>query len=51
MSSMAQQASPNNMYHCEEALPQLRRLSTLVVKTLSGNELINGFNDFVPISN
>jgi hypothetical protein len=34
---MAQQAKPNNMYHCEEARPQLSRSSTFVVKTVSGN--------------
>jgi len=26
----------------------LRRLSTLVVKTVSGNEFISGFKDFLP---
>jgi len=36
------------MYHCEDALPQLRRLSTLVVKTVSGNEFMSGFKDFLP---
>jgi hypothetical protein len=39
---MAQQAKPNNMYHCEEARPQLSSSSTLVVKTVSGSWLING---------
>src|SRR5215831_13927859 len=43
MSSMAQQAKPNSMYHWEEARPQLSRSSTLVVNTVSGNELSNGF--------
>jgi hypothetical protein len=43
MSSMAQQAKPNSMYHCEEARPQLSKSSTLVVNTVSGNELSNGF--------
>jgi len=44
---MAQHAKPNSMYHCEEARPQLSRSSTLVVKTVSGSELINGFIDFL----
>jgi len=47
---MAQQAKPNNMYHCEEARPQFSRSSTFVVKTVSGNWLINdvktSFKDF-----
>src|SRR5206468_10500460 len=30
-------------YHCDEARPQLSRESTLVVKTVSGSELSNGF--------
>jgi len=38
---MAQQAKPNSMYHCEDALPQLRRSSTFVVKTVSGKLFIN----------
>ncbi|MEX0803270.1 MAG: hypothetical protein WD688_08140, partial [Candidatus Binatia bacterium] len=37
INSMAQQAKPNSMYHCDEARPQLCRSSTLVVKTVSGN--------------
>jgi len=32
------------MYHCEEARPQLRRSSTFVVKTVSGNWFSNGTN-------
>src|SRR5262249_35706990 len=43
MSSMAQQAKPNSMYHWEEARPQLSKSSTLVVNTVSGNDLIKGF--------
>src|SRR5512145_2162066 len=43
ISSMAQHARPKSMYHCDEALPQLSRSSTLVVKTVSGKELIKGF--------
>src|SRR5207245_3212406 len=43
ISSMAQQARSKSIYHCEEARPQLSRESTLVVKTVSGNELSNGF--------
>src|SRR6266540_6834282 len=43
ISSMAQQAKPKSMYHCEEARPQFKISSTLVVKTVSGNEFINGF--------
>jgi hypothetical protein len=39
---MAQQAKPNSMYHCEDALPQLRSSSTFVVKTVSGKLFING---------
>jgi hypothetical protein len=30
------------MYHCEDALPQLRSSSTFVVKTVSGKLFING---------
>src|SRR5678815_3709444 len=40
---MAQQASPNSIYHWDEARPQLSSSSTLVVKTVSGSELISGF--------
>src|SRR5437016_12257452 len=43
ISSMAQQARPKSIYHCDEARPQLSRESTLVVKTVSGSELSNGF--------
>src|ERR1043166_4889752 len=43
INSMAQHANPNSMYHCEEALPQLSKSSTFVVKTVSGSEFINGF--------
>src|SRR5436309_1589860 len=43
ISSMAQQARPKSRYHCEVARPQLSRESTLVVKTVSGSELSNGF--------
>jgi hypothetical protein len=39
---MAQHAKPNNIYHCEEARPQLSSSSTLVVKTVSGSWLIKG---------
>src|SRR3990167_6648953 len=45
---MAQQARPNSMYHWEEARPQLRISSTLVVKTVSGNELSNGLIQIPP---
>jgi hypothetical protein len=38
---MAQQAKPKSMYHCDEARPQLRRSSTFVVKTVSGNWFSN----------
>jgi hypothetical protein len=34
---MAQHAKPKSMYHCDEARPQLRRSSTFVVNTFSGN--------------
>src|SRR3989338_167104 len=47
ISSMAQQARPNSMYHCEDFLPQLRRSSTLVVKTVSGKELSRGCIDYL----
>jgi hypothetical protein len=40
---MAQQAKPNSIYHCDDALPQLSKSSILVVKTVSGREFINGF--------
>ena len=42
MSSMAQQASPNSMYHWDDALPQFNRSSTRVVKTVSGRLLVIG---------
>src|SRR5690242_1669332 len=45
---MAQQARPKSMYHCEEARPQFSKSSTLVVKTVSGSELISGFMAFLP---
>src|SRR5438034_3801181 len=47
ISSMAQQARPKSIYHCDEARPQLSRESTLVVKTVSGSELSNGFIQFL----
>ena len=34
---------PKSMYHWDDALPQFKKSSTLVVKTVSGNELISGF--------
>jgi hypothetical protein len=40
---MAQHAKPKSIYHWDEARPQLRRSSTFVVKTVSGNEFISGF--------
>src|SRR3990172_10411690 len=43
INSMAQQARPNSMYHCDEARPQLSKLSTFVVNTVSGSELSSGF--------
>src|SRR4030095_14883026 len=50
MSSMAQQAKPKSMYHCDEARPQFKISSTLVVKTVSGNEFINGFIGYLLIA-
>src|SRR6476661_8936513 len=43
ISSMAQQARPKSIYHCDEARPQFRMSSIFVVKTVSGNEFIRGF--------
>src|SRR5712692_817043 len=48
INSIAQQAKPNSMYHCEEARPQLRRSSTFVVKAVSGKLFVNGIGP--PIS-
>src|SRR5262245_19141781 len=48
MSSIAQQAKPNSMYHWDDTRPQLSRSSTFVVKTVSGSELISGFMTFLP---
>src|SRR5204863_7193367 len=42
ISSIAQQARPKSIYHCDEARPQLSSSSTLVVKTVSGNEFNSG---------
>src|SRR5688572_11996162 len=39
--SMAQQARPNIMYQSDDLRVQLRRSSTLVVRTISGSELIS----------
>jgi hypothetical protein len=44
MSSIAQQANPNNKYHCEDARPQFNSSSTLAVKAVSGNRFTNGMN-------